>query len=677
MSDALETREFQIDEPDARTKALARSRFRSTRSGPWLFPVAVVSIVLVLTGLGWSGTSIGVTDPGNGHVVAGTPRPIRSDEWNVITPLVVAQSHHGYPGTSVDSIGSHNLGVILDVPTKTWPTVFRPWDYGFFLLDVERGFAFRWWSFSAILLLGAYGLLLQLTRRLTVAAVFSVALWASPFFHWWYLGISWVSAGMGMAALAAFLAALDHPRGPARYGLIVLSAWALVSFALVLYPPFQIPIAIVMVLVGLADLWARYGSARDLIRLAGPPLGSVLLLTLVVLVAYYLANRGAIHLISNTVYPGRRRDTGGVDNLYQYFSAPYGLDLAVHGSGLSISNQSEISSFIPIAPYVCLQLLRLRPSALADRARWLLTGAVSAFLLLSIWYFVGLPGPISIITGLDRVPPTRAIGGIGVAGLLVVALFSTGIQADPLPRNASPSSSQRLNGVAIIPGALAIAALAFGVTYWSGRMLAAASPGLGIGSHTELIASLAVAGIVFFVTAGNAIFGGLLLAVLGMAVSLPVNPLYSGLAPYTSAGTTGLFTSIGRSDSGGWLSFIDIPVSDILISSGVRTVNSVSLYPNPQAWRILDPSGSQRQIWDRYANLSFVAEPGLATPRLDLIAPDHVDITVDPCWSGLRKLGVRFEVLPRPSSESCLSPVTNASVLGTPVFVYRLNAMAQ
>src|SRR5579872_2052524 len=78
----------------ARVLHLLRERPRLTR---WVFPAVLVVVTVGLSAAGVSGTSVGVlrssTTPGahDPSLIAGTPRPVRSDEWNVSTPLLVGQ----------------------------------------------------------------------------------------------------------------------------------------------------------------------------------------------------------------------------------------------------------------------------------------------------------------------------------------------------------------------------------------------------------------------------------------------------------------------------------------------------------------------------------------------------------------------------------------------------------
>jgi hypothetical protein len=153
---------------------------------------------------------------------------------------------------------------------------------------------------SAVLLLGSYGLLLYLLRRTAPAALFAVALWASPFFHWWYLDPSLASARLVVAALAAFLAAMQQTSRTARLLPLALSAWSLIGFALVVYPPFQVPVAIAMVFIGLGDLYGRYESVRYMARSVLPSLAAVAIASGVLFGIYYLQHRTAIRLIAKT-----------------------------------------------------------------------------------------------------------------------------------------------------------------------------------------------------------------------------------------------------------------------------------------------------------------------------------------------------------------------------------------
>ena len=65
-----------------------------------IFPLVILVALVVFTALGISGSSspLLAKDAGSSDtVIAGIPRPVRSDEWIVHTPLVISQVENDMP----------------------------------------------------------------------------------------------------------------------------------------------------------------------------------------------------------------------------------------------------------------------------------------------------------------------------------------------------------------------------------------------------------------------------------------------------------------------------------------------------------------------------------------------------------------------------------------------------
>jgi len=210
----------------------AESAFRrAAKAGlAYLYPGALLLGVLILSLGRWSGTSAGAMRLGqqgshDSSLVIGTPRPIRSDEWAVSTPLAVANSRNEFPRFAREGVGTHDLSVILDVPNRHWSTLFKPFNLPFFLFDVERAVAARWWLLAWFLLVPSYGLFRVMTGRNGLSILFSLSLYLSPFFHWWYEPLTLATAGFAMAALAAFLAGLNSRSSFRRWAWVAVSTY--------------------------------------------------------------------------------------------------------------------------------------------------------------------------------------------------------------------------------------------------------------------------------------------------------------------------------------------------------------------------------------------------------------------------------------------------------------------
>jgi hypothetical protein len=645
------------------------------------FPLLVVFAAVVLTALGLSGTSVGMahatatTAAHDPDLVAGAPRAIRSDEWNVATPLIVAQSHRGYARYSVSGLGRHDLTVVLDIPNTDWSTAFKPWDLAMLALDVSHGFAARWWAMSVILLLGAYLLLWELTRRIDVAVAFSLGLWLSPFFHWWYESITLVPVGMSMLALAGLLWALRATTVASRVAGLAVAAYCAVGFVLVFYPPFQIPLVLILGAIGLAEVVRRLRDDGLTVRRVLVDIGSVGVVVVGVLAAYYLHASATIAAVTGTVYPGARRVQGGGTSLLQLLSAPFGVPLADRGASLTFTNQSEISSFLFLGPFALLQLFRLRLGEFGRRWRPMLIGASAGFLVIAAWYFVGLPAAAAHLLLLDRVPADRSMVGVGVGGFLLMALYCAADlePADPGPAEPGaagadvpsaagrPSRAVRVLKRRVATGAVACGVLAFGLYVWAGHQFQIAVPQLGLGPWSVALWSAAAAVVVWATSARKVLLGGVVMVVFGAVVSLAANPLYRGVGPLTSSPLLSAFTSAARAPGDParttWLSLAGPGVNDVLVASGLPNVNGVQIYPDRATWKVLDPGGRNVGAWNRYANLAFVAGPAGSATAVSSPRQDVVLITLDPCGAAAAALGIGFVVSPQPVEAACLQPV--------------------
>jgi hypothetical protein len=96
-------------------------------------------------------------------LVAGTPKYIRSDEWQLGTPWLLSQSNSepAWP-TRNPSVGAETSALLVGLPTRHWTTIFRPAHWGFFLFDFERGFSWFWMFRTVILFVSLFVLCAQI-----------------------------------------------------------------------------------------------------------------------------------------------------------------------------------------------------------------------------------------------------------------------------------------------------------------------------------------------------------------------------------------------------------------------------------------------------------------------------------------------------------------------------------
>lgn len=639
----------------------------------WIFPAVVLALLVLLTVAGVNGSSLGELSGipgGDSSVIAGNPRSVRSDEYYVRTPIVAGQAQRGFPSRTELGVGEHDLTVLVDLPTRDWAMLFRPHQWAYGVLSLDRAFAFEWWSLSAVLLLGTYGFLLVLTRRWTWSTVGAVAFWASPFFHWWYLTLSLAVAGYALAGFALLLASFRDDLGPRRRWLLVgAAAYVLSCFALTFYPPFQVPLVIVVAAasVGFAVQQIQRGAVgwRQAV-ISTAVAGAV---TGVVAGLFVLTRMDTLSAIMNTAYPGSRRVDGGGASSGYLASAWFGLDYILDPEkmrGTVQANESEASSFLLLGCFLlpALPLLWNRIVGADRLLKGVLIGSLAGMGLVGAHMYLSLPGLVAKVTLLDRVTPQRAVIGLGAASLLVAV--SVGV----LLERASVQVTWRRR---VACGALTVV-VAGGYVLTLGSQLR--ETGAPVGRDSILVA-IAAAALVVGSYFWKPLVGLGALAVCGLVVSVPVNPLTNGLDGITEAPLTVAVERIeaeSGDDPGAWLNTIDMSVP-ALAAAGVDDVSAVNLYPDRDAWLLLDPDASDDELWNRYAHTRWTLDPASAAPTFSLLTGDTLAITIDPCGPELDALDVRHVVTRAPVDADCMVLVEQTQALGGgPALIYRRTA---
>ena len=635
----------------------------------WFFPAAVLVLLVVLSAFGVNGSSIsGLTGRpgGDGSVLAGNPRAIRSDEFLVRTPFVVGQERRGFPSTAEIGVGEHDLTVLVDLPTRDWAMLFRPHQWAYGILPIDQAYAFDWWGLSAVLLLGTYGLLLVLTGRWSWAAIGAVAFWASPFFHWWYLALSLAVAGYGLGGVALLLASMRAGLSArARWLLVAASAYVSSCFALTFYPPFQMPLALVLIATAIGFVAQRLGEGWTDWRTVATNSAVAGGVTAAVFGLFVITRMETLSAIMNTAYPGERRVDGGGANTGLLASSWFGLEFVQEPDTMRtkvLANESEGSSFLLLGAFLlpALPILWSRIAGPGRRMRGVLVGALVGFGLVAAHMFVGLPTFLAKTTLLDRVPADRAIVGLGLASILVVVLAGVAMQEE----------MRELGPVRRVAAAAITVFFATGYVLALGsRFIAADAP---VGRRAILAAMVGVSvvvGLYFW----RPLLGALGLAVAGVVVSLPVNPLTTGLDTITDAPLTRAIERLAGADDSGsrWLNTMEMS-NPAVAAAGVDDLSAVNLYPDHEAWEALDEDGSEEEIWNRYSHTRWLLDPSVAEPVVALLSNDVVSVTVDPCDPVLDEFDVGHIITSAPIDAVCLTLVERTTALdGAPALIYR------
>jgi hypothetical protein len=648
-------------------------RLGSLRIPVWLwFPLVIVLATVVLGSLKLSQSSVSLYGPGGEDrgLVAGRARPPRTDEWFVRTPLIARQSALGVPQHDQMGVGEHDMAMTNDLPTGGWDVVVRPHLLPYHVLGIERAFAFEWWIvLLALPALGVYVLALALGVRALTAALIATIVVLSPAVHWWTVSATGTTIGYAFLGSAAFIAATRVRSTYARIGLAAIAGWLTACLVLVLYPPWAVP----MFLIGGAAAASTIVAScppRDerrvwwrrllVIAVVAGAVGGVLV------IGFAIVHRDALEAISNAVYPGARRSSGGSGIFALLFGAPFDIVESTKSQvvvGVNGVNQSESAAglFTVFAVAAALVAYSARSFFQPWRRRLVFLAVLGVTAVLLAWYSLPIPAGVGRLLLLDRVPTERLQLPIAAASAILLALL-----VDVVCQPARGPSRR-----AVLAGTVAFAV----PTLWAGWRLRIDDQ-LIPRWQVLLLTAAATAGV------GIALSGrrvGLwLLVALFAASAATVNPLQHGLLALVDSPAAHLGRELrARPDTGTVLQFFENQSGDLealggFTASGVPLVSGVNEYPNSDAWRVLDPDGSSRDAWDRYNTAIWTGGPPGSEPQISLTPPAALGITVDPCDPRLARLGVRTIVSDYQLTDPCLTEIVRTGS-GVVLYAYHID----
>ena len=340
----------------------------------------------------------------------GKPRPIRSDEWGVVTPLTQATIHNHFERYNQTSLYGEDLRMNFGLPLHDWGLAFKPtlWLYG--VVNPAYAYSFHWFMLSALFLVGYAWLFRWLGATPVVGFALAAGLYYTGFVQFW-----WNEKGPEFAlfpwVILPFATRLPI-WGKAALFYWVAVAWLLTNF----YPPVQISLAF----VGLALLLARQ-----------PELFKPRPLVVLIVAAALAAGTAALYLwdylqaTATTLYPGRRSLAGGDlpgSTCVRGFGRPPTSIGAISPFCPTISAKSEpLVCTTPCSHYVFSTMPRWR-EVWADgkrRRQVLILGGGLAMML--AWLVLPLPSWVGAPLLWNHVQPARMQYAVGL--LLVCWLF--------------------------------------------------------------------------------------------------------------------------------------------------------------------------------------------------------------------------------------------------------------
>jgi hypothetical protein len=647
---------------------LASPRSSRHRFGFYAALVLVAYLLISALGVTTSHTSIVFgSEEEQSQTLLGEPRPERSDEFLRGSPRTIA-SLRGIDATQytpLDYTGSDEFltaqdGFLQKVVHFSSPIHELVIGEIADVVPLRMGFALLWWLSTVTLLLAvpAWFLLLGLSGRVGVFC--AVALILVPL-NGWFSFLPTLLMANAIGGSVAVLLALRLMKTN-RSLVLRLSAAAILGiyggrmcFVVVQYPPWGFPILGVVALATGVFVFREIPEKRDLLAF------TVVAVTAGIAVAVVLSyNRSLYSVVLDTVYPGKRRDSGGSgDHLVWSGALTWFLQSDfVRERALSNPERALGPTFLLI-PTVFLLIIQRQ---LIGARKWV-TGAVTLAVLwmgiMLVWAQAKWPDWMLKFNPLVWVPAPRAGQILGYMVVIPLFLILARKEISTVQRSLVNSGSIAVLAVGVSAGQLETMRINFlggvdvSVVWWTFLMILIVSLALTQIRRTDF-ATLPLLGFLLFSSAA-------------------ISPITVGLGAYGHSDALSAILELSSEKPEQRWATTGFYEDALMISSGVPQLSGQQpLGPNDAAWKVIDPDGAYVDSWNRGQSYVNFAWDGSGKWSIWNPSPDVIQVVIDPCDSRLRQLELGW-VISRPQiSFPCLTERKTVTWMGAPLFVYEV-----
>lgn len=618
-----------------------------------------LGIVILCTVLELSGSSIGAYFTLLGHqysstndllsqgTLLGIPRNIRTDEFSILTPFNLSQEFNDYRATTNIIRGSAtDVTTFYAAPCFSVATLFRPFLWGYIALGGAKGLAFYWSSRTVCLLLVSYEFCKLITKRKKILSfAFAAIITFSQTIQWWYSTNGLIEMFIFGELAIVLLYYLFHTDKLWKKALICLGLVGCAGgYALAYYPAQQIPLAYIFGAIALFIIIDN----RKLIKAKDVLLLNAGVLIFAGLFAITLYNSwDTILATMNTVYPGKRINTGGDGSFIQLFYYILNIFTPIDNNGLvlSTSNVSESAVFYSMFPIGILcavySMVRKRKIDL------LYIFLIIIEIIFIVFCFIGFPELIAKITLLSYSFYSRILSVLGYIDIIIIFRFFS----EDRVKEAKSDKPLTVFLKIIIPTIAVTIILQLLYKY-----------GMRTSLTIWITAGLIIIFVSYLILRNTTIHKEKLAIALTCIISLTglcINPLQHGTDVLYEDQTIEQINNITQSDSNSsWIVVSDYAqINNIPIIVGAKTINTTNTYPNMNLWKQIDPYETYKDIYNRYANIMIDITND--DTSFELNAPDNIQVNINA--NDLNKLNVSYILCNKPLDQYGFNLVSTAN----------------
>jgi len=561
----------------------------------------------------------------------GFNRSITSDVWAVGIPQILNQIQNGFPLFNKTIMTQGANTVLSGLPAFDLTIIGQPHYWGC-LLGRYIGLAWLYWFKIFALLLSTYevmNFLLKDKKRMAMLGAMLITF--SPLMSWW-IGhtVSTVPIYMHVCVAALIIYTNNIKNIKRKIAAAIAGAIGLMGFILGWYPALQVPFAYLAIILVFAVIYRFIKNGGRFQKLDIPILVIPIGATLLIIGRFVYISLDSIKSLMNTSFPGARFVTGGgydKQSAFYYLFEP--LFAGKHPTFLNECEASSIMPFIPVAFLTILVIIVfniIKKKSLKKNILLIVLFIYETFLI--SWLFISYPHWFAKVTLFSNVLESRVIWCIAIISVYLGMMALCYIWDNIKFKKWSCGFSAI--GISVI-------LYIFIYKYIDTEFLNY----YGIPAKLVLIVVFAL--YTFFNYAylsgmKKTVITCLLILCIGFFIS--INPIQRGSYALTGNEVAKEVQKISDQDKNAyWLADGFFVYGNFLSAQGVKVFNATNQYMDSEKWCIIDPNGSEEEIYNRYAQVSVEIIDGEES-KLTLQNPDLIlaELTI----KDIKKLGIKY-----------------------------------